>query len=95
MATRSRRLAAKSSSPRMARSVTAATCSRVPACSASSSMTSAVMKVESTSVTSRPTPSAASGPVVRAASTPSAVAGARSSVRSLVQGRGAGAGRRR
>src|SRR5690606_208174 len=79
VATRSRRLAAKSSSPRIARSVTAATCSRVPACSASSSMTSAVMNVESTSMTSRPTPSRASGPLVTPTSTPSAVAGPRSS----------------
>src|SRR5690625_4215969 len=79
VATRSRRLAAKSSSPRIARSVTAATCSRVPACSASSSMTSAVMNVESTSMTSRPAPSRASGPLVTPTSTPSAVAGPRSS----------------
>src|SRR5690625_2963953 len=93
VATRSRRLAAKSSSPRIARSVTSATCSRVPACSASSSMTSAVMSVESTSMTSRPTPSATSAPLVTPTSTPSAVAGPRSSAASARSASGAVPGR--
>src|SRR5690625_3343854 len=79
VATRSRREAAKSSSPRIARSVMSATSSRAPACSASSSMTSAVMRVESTSITSSPTPSATSSPAVTALSTARAVAGPRSS----------------
>ena len=53
-ATRSCRLAAKSSSPRIARSVTAATCSALPACPASSSITSSWIRVESTSMHHQP-----------------------------------------
>ena len=50
-ATRSCRLAVKSSSPRIARSVTAATSADRPACWASSSITSSWIRVESTSIT--------------------------------------------
>jgi hypothetical protein len=51
VATRERRLSAKSSSPRIARSVTAATSSSEPASAASSSIASSSMRVESTSST--------------------------------------------
>ena len=59
VATRSRSESAKSSSPRIARAVTAATFARVPARSAMSSMTSCSISVESASMTSSPGPSRA------------------------------------
>ncbi|CSF11562.1 Uncharacterised protein [Shigella sonnei] len=54
VATRLRRLAVKSSSPRIARSVTSATISPVPASLAISSIHSIWMAVESMSITSKP-----------------------------------------
>ena len=73
-ATRSCRLSAKSSSPRMARSVTAVTSASRPAWTAISSMTSSWIRVESTSMTTRRRPRRARPAGDTATSTPKAAA---------------------
>ena len=81
-ATRSRKLAAKSSSPRMARSVTAATSGPRPACAAISSITSSWISVESTSIITSRRPRRARPAGETATSTPCAAATPASTCRS-------------